>query len=555
MKRHRSPFSRTAGIAVLLLSFTAGLVAQPTGYAYRKLIRLNASQISGSTAHTDFPVLISLIHDDLRTEVNGGGMENPSGYDITFTLDDGSSLLDHELQSYTASTGELICWVRISSLSPSADTDIYLYFGNPDIFTDQSSTATWSSAFLSVWHLDDFQDATANAHTLTNNGTATGSSGQIGAARSFAGTGDDLTDPTGGTYLNGFSDLTVSLWAKADAVGSDRGLIYGDDPNGNDDRLMIRHDAAGGSGGGTNVFRTNVAVGSSLDQILESSNNSQSTNWQYIVLTRVPGSKSDFYLDGALETPSYSNKKNGTLTDNTKLVIGKGGKDGPSSSWDGLIDEVRIANVARDADWIASSYNNMNDPSSFHSVIVANELPVLAGIEGSALTYQSQSGAEAVTLAMTVQDYNDIYLDSALVTISSNYQAGEDTLAFTSAYGISAVWNPGAGALRLSGTAKRSEYETSLHTVTYENTSASPDMSVRTIQYQVHDGNGFSNTQTRDINISVTNNAPVLSGIEGTTISYPDSYGDTTITATLAVSDLDDTLFVFLTFGTDLHKI
>jgi len=42
--------------------------------------------------------------------------------------------------------------------------------------------------------------------------------------------------------------------------------------------------------------------------------------------------------------------------------------NGSKNFFDGTIDEVRISNVARNADWINTSHNNQNDPSGFLSV-------------------------------------------------------------------------------------------------------------------------------------------------------------------------------------------
>jgi hypothetical protein len=36
--------------------------------------------------------------------------------------------------------------------------------------------------------------------------------------------------------------------------------------------------------------------------------------------------------------------------------------------WNGSIDEVRVSNTARSAEWIATSYNNQNAPSSFYGI-------------------------------------------------------------------------------------------------------------------------------------------------------------------------------------------
>ena len=37
-------------------------------------------------------------------------------------------------------------------------------------------------------------------------------------------------------------------------------------------------------------------------------------------------------------------------------------------NFNGTIDEARISNVARSADWIATEYYNQNGPSSFYSM-------------------------------------------------------------------------------------------------------------------------------------------------------------------------------------------
>ena len=42
---------------------------------------------------------------------------------------------------------------------------------------------------------------------------------------------------------------------------------------------------------------------------------------------------------------------------------------------DGIIDEVRISNVVRSADWIATEYNNQSDPANFHSVCAKETAP------------------------------------------------------------------------------------------------------------------------------------------------------------------------------------
>jgi len=75
-------------------------------------------------------VLISVTDANLKTVANGGGVGKSDGTDIVFTASDGVTKLDHEIESYNASTGLFISWVRIPALSPTAETVIYAYYGN-----------------------------------------------------------------------------------------------------------------------------------------------------------------------------------------------------------------------------------------------------------------------------------------------------------------------------------------------------------------------------------------------------------------------------------------
>ena len=54
------------------------------------------------------------------------------------------------------------------------------------------------------------------------------------------------------------------------------------------------------------------------------------------------------------------------LANNGSLIIGEDADD--VQSFDGLIDEVRVSNAARSADWIQTEYNNQSSPSTFYSL-------------------------------------------------------------------------------------------------------------------------------------------------------------------------------------------
>ncbi|HEY6160131.1 MAG TPA: hypothetical protein VI112_02880, partial [Bacteroidia bacterium] len=96
------------GIFFFLIA-SAGLFSQSAicSYKYRKRITFDPTKVSGPIDLSDFTALINITSDnDLRTVANSGHVENASGYDIIFTAADGVTKLDHQLESYTATSGQ-----------------------------------------------------------------------------------------------------------------------------------------------------------------------------------------------------------------------------------------------------------------------------------------------------------------------------------------------------------------------------------------------------------------------------------------------------------------
>jgi MSHA biogenesis protein MshQ len=79
----------------------------------------------------DFVVLINLTDADLAAK------GQVYGDDIVFVDSDGQKL-DHEIEYYNGTSGTLVAWVRIPSLSSTVDTTIYMYYGNADAFNQEN---------------------------------------------------------------------------------------------------------------------------------------------------------------------------------------------------------------------------------------------------------------------------------------------------------------------------------------------------------------------------------------------------------------------------------
>lgn len=147
------------------------VMMQGSAYAHRRTITIDHTKVP-NTDQSNFPVLISGTYSYLATIANGGNVQNANGYDVIFTSDAGcATKLDHEVETYTATTGAVTYWVRVPLLSHTNDTTIYLCYGNPAITTEQSNkTGVWDSNFKAVYHLND-QAANTTVFDSTVNGS------------------------------------------------------------------------------------------------------------------------------------------------------------------------------------------------------------------------------------------------------------------------------------------------------------------------------------------------------------------------------------------------
>jgi len=163
--------SGIAGTSTIYTNDTSAKVTvQPSWYdsswGYRKKITVDHTRVQADL--TAFPVSINLSSDsDLASHAQS------NGNDILFTGSDGVAKLSHEIEKYTSSTGALVAWVQVPSLSSSVDTDLHMYYGNPTCGSQQNATNVWDSNFKGVWHLQgDPTTPTLNNWGKTNIGSS-----------------------------------------------------------------------------------------------------------------------------------------------------------------------------------------------------------------------------------------------------------------------------------------------------------------------------------------------------------------------------------------------
>jgi hypothetical protein len=333
-------------------------------WSFRKKITINSSEVAGDLE--DFPVLINITDSDLSNYAK------PNGFDILFTLSDKETKLDHEIESYFSGTGELVAWIKIPFLSSTLDTDIYMYYGNSNAENQQNPKGVWNESFVGVWHLnengdgtsDEFSDSTSyDNHGQGGSGTPssvpTKTGGKIAGGQNFDGVDDHINCGYDTSLDIGDKQITLEAWI--DFSGYDPSNYLG----------IMSHD--GWNEGYRLVIRDN---GNPLffhlpeDSFwLGSSQDAPTNSWAHVVGV-YDGSKMMIYING-MKDSNEQIKTNNIETCPNEFWIGHGDNvvgETYSYPWSGMLDEIRISNVARSADWIATEYNNQNDTISFYTL-------------------------------------------------------------------------------------------------------------------------------------------------------------------------------------------
>jgi len=350
-------------------SATVTLTPTQCASSYQRAITIDHTKIP-NTDQTNFPFLFSTTDQAFATIANGGHVASPNGNDIVFSADpNGLTKLDYELEQYNPATGQIVAWVRIPTLSHTADTVLYMFYGNSSITTSQQNpSGVWDSNYLDVLHLDEATGTTIFDSTVNgNNGTKVSqssplatASGEIGGAQAFNGTSDFIALPPAMT--GGLTVFSVSFWTNSTDLGNNG--TYWNRPQ------FVGDSTYGGSSGdfGVNTNSGNLGIWSGLnggsDNSLVSGNYISDNTWHRIDAVN-NGSSIELYLDGADTGQTLSS---GLALDSYGWYLGAQHDQGVGAAFfhQGNLDEFRFSNSARSSDWIAAEYRNQSLPAAFY---------------------------------------------------------------------------------------------------------------------------------------------------------------------------------------------
>jgi hypothetical protein len=280
---------------------------------------------------TDFPVPIRITPDrfDLKRIA-------ADGHDLRFT--DGAGVdLPYEVESMTPSHGGLV-WLRVPALA-QRPTRIEMYFDNPAApYLAESETRTvWRAGFAGVFHcIEDGVDSSPAA----------------------AATGVVGTNPAEGMFGEAFYFATKkidALTATLAPVAGDRTLCAWVLPDGVDGVARIAGAAGFALERERGGLKCNDAVAPNALAI---------NTWRYACCVH-HGGFDNLYVDGAAAgRPGKSPDKAPAAA----FEVGGRHEDPPAKRFAGVIDEVRVSNVARDPAWLAAEAAAKGDVVTFGAI-------------------------------------------------------------------------------------------------------------------------------------------------------------------------------------------
>jgi hypothetical protein len=333
---------------------------------YRREITVDSSKVDSDLS--DFPVLVHL--DESNFDFSKA---RSSGQDIRF-IDPSAipqAVLSYEIEHWDSGDRQADIWVNVPAVDASADTELFMYYGNSGASDAQDAAGTWSNGYVAVVHMSETGGMLRDSTGRGNDGSLSGGSRYlsdewIDGGHDFDGSNDriNVSDSedlnTGGPY----TDRVISVWFNVDTTyprqvlysqgSSDRGFnLYVDSG-----RLYI--------GAWNRPYHESNWDGTWLSTSISSH------TWYMATLRLVGGTgtirpdRLKAYLNG-VEFGSGSASQVWGDDGNVALARSRGssryhtGNSDADNYLNGSLDEWRVSNVSYSAAWTRADYNSQNN--------------------------------------------------------------------------------------------------------------------------------------------------------------------------------------------------
>lgn len=314
-------------------------------WGYKRTLTLDTtgSGANVSTTQTYFPVLLRLTssnHDFTQTDTNGE--------DIRFTNAAETIPLDYEIERWNSGSELAEVWVLVPSITGNNTTDIVMFWDKASQASESAPEVVFDidNNFQGVYHLtNSYGDATWNSNDGTNSGCSD-IAGQI--ARGIDCTDPDIVTVPTASSIEITSNMTVSFWMQPDSLGGNVNPVSKTDSAGN---WNIGWGFWSYPQSGNNYLEFWVDDYTEYAELAITDLSMQLIHGVYDDTNNILRT----YRNGnAGGTHSYS----GSFSDSGDDLILAGTTYVGDYKYTGVLDEVRIEDVVRSADWARLCYQN-----------------------------------------------------------------------------------------------------------------------------------------------------------------------------------------------------
>jgi len=345
-----------------------------------KLITLDKNQIKGT--HNNFPVCLNFTDIDLKNDAQA------DGGDIVFiNYYDNTSKYWHEIEEYNSGTGELVCFVNMTTIS-STYHKLWMYYNNPSVVDQDNRLGTWANnTFEAVYHaganVGDYKDSMGN-YDGSNSGIFISDKNFVGDSFYHDGNANDRVQLSGYEFDEfDNDDFTISCWFNPLLATSEKYSLISAGGNGDDFHMTIRDDNNNPDGDNDLCIYLETVDENALYYDDTGSGYNIGTWYQYVIKYDL----SDLY--------TYQDGKNVGVHAGAGGVIDAGTvpiqlfRDKDIFRYEGYLDEVRFYESIMNDNWINLEYNNLANctDGSFFSIGLAQSpsVPSAGGIPSVSL--------------------------------------------------------------------------------------------------------------------------------------------------------------------------
>ncbi|MBN1578214.1 MAG: DUF2341 domain-containing protein, partial [Chitinispirillaceae bacterium] len=357
----------------VVLTMTAVIV--PDNYStwnYQQTITLittsTGADVSGDV--TNFPVLLRL---------NPGNFSYfsqtlPGGADVRFSKTDGTHI-PYQIERWIDNTGNndtADIWIKIDTVYGNNSTQAFkMYWGKTGAIDSSSGRAVFDTAngFTAAYFLNEASGAAIDYTANSLNGSATGSvpnrqAGEIGFGQRFDGNGDYFDAGNSSKFDMSANDkVTIMAWVKpaGDPIAGDVEGIAGklEFVDGSYQEYILGERKSSGfflgisqDGTGSNTTLLQAGVVPTIG------------TW-YHLTGSMDGGKMRIYVDGKVRDSSTARTAiYGSPNATFKIGMSDDNGNNYRQFFNGIIDQVTVSNIARNAYWIRLCYENQKTDQS-----------------------------------------------------------------------------------------------------------------------------------------------------------------------------------------------